>query len=244
MLLERSEKMDIIYQEYFNYYLELERDFFATESYITIDRDNYMAFSMQYNRIFQSICSEIDCLFKELCGQVDASIKVKNIENYRKVVQANFKYFNTETVFFNKSRIQLQPWKDWNENEAPVWWTKYNKIKHRRMDIDGETQKQYYKFANLENILNALAALYIVEQYYIYSFDFKKVFELTETMELNPRLIEEKNEECKAGALLKNQSKECNMKQWHDAGCYMGFLGQDFFEINKLNSLMNCRDLK
>lgn len=51
---------------------------------------------MQYNRIYQSICSEIDCLFKELCRQVDAIIKVENIKNYRKVVQANFKYFNEQ----------------------------------------------------------------------------------------------------------------------------------------------------
>ena len=60
-----------MYHEYFNYYLELERDFFATEPYLTIDEDNYNAFSIQYNRIYQSICSEIDCLLKELCKQLE-----------------------------------------------------------------------------------------------------------------------------------------------------------------------------
>ena len=56
-----------MYRKYFDYYLELERDFFVTEPYVLIDKDNYGAFSVQYNRIFQSICSEIDCLLKVLC---------------------------------------------------------------------------------------------------------------------------------------------------------------------------------
>ena len=58
-------KDSVIYQEYFNYYLELERDFFLTEPYVTIDVDNFSSFSIQYNRMYQSICSEIDSLQKQ-----------------------------------------------------------------------------------------------------------------------------------------------------------------------------------
>lgn len=37
------------YREYFNYYLELERDFFSTEPYVTVERENFDTFSVQYN---------------------------------------------------------------------------------------------------------------------------------------------------------------------------------------------------
>lgn len=227
------------YQEYFNYFLELERDFFSTEPYVSIEHDNFGTFSIQYNRIYQSICSEIDCLLKELCKQLEIGSKAGNINTYCKIVQTHFKYFNRETVYFHKSRIELQPWKDWSEVRAPVWWTMYNKVKHYRMETDTETKKQYYKFANLGNVLNALAALYIVEQYYIYSYDFTGEFEITKTMELNPYMIEEEISKKKERALLCNKSYKCCMKRWRDVGCYSAFMGQEFFDVSKLKKIMD-----
>lgn len=170
------------YREYFNYYLELERDFFSTEPYVTVEKENFDTFSVQYNRMYQSICSEIDCLLKELCKQLEGESKAGKIGAYCKVIQKYFKYFNNETVYFHKSRIELEPWKNWSDINAPTWWTMYNKVKHHRMETDSATKRQYYKFANLENVLNALAALYIVEEYYVYSYNYsKEKFDLSKT---------------------------------------------------------------
>ena len=55
------------YIDYFLYYAELEREFFSTEPFVTIEKDNFKTYSIKYNMLYQSICSEIDCLLKELC---------------------------------------------------------------------------------------------------------------------------------------------------------------------------------
>lgn len=227
-----------MYKEYFNYFLELERDFFVTEPYVTIDRDNFKTFSVQYNRIYQSICSEIDCLLKELCKHLEPDKNVKMLGAYCPIIQLHFKYFNDETVCYNKSRIEVQPWKGWKESQAPKWWSSYNAVKHKRMQINTETGWPNYKCANLENVLNALAALYIVEQYYIYSYDFTEEINVTQDMQLNTHILEEKVLERRALALSKNRSKACIMKRWQEAHCYMGFMGQDFFELKNLNKIM------
>lgn len=231
------------YQEYFNYYWELERDFFSTEPYVTIEKENFGTFSIQFNRIYQSICSEIDCLLKELCKQLESNSEAQNIGAYCKVIQSHFKYFNSETVYFYKSKIKLKPWENWAEGKPPIWWTMYNKVKHHRMETNEETQRQYYKFANLGNVLNALAALYIVEEYYIYSYDFAKEIKVTKEMELNPYMRDEKINNRMERALLSNKSHKCCMKRWQDAGCYSGFMGQDFFEISALKRIMDTEEI-
>mgnify|MGYP007110268973 FL=1 len=80
-------------REYFNYYLELERDFFLTEPYVTVDRENFGTFSIQFNRIYQSICSEIDCLLKGLCKQLECESKAGKIGAYCKVITKIFQVF-------------------------------------------------------------------------------------------------------------------------------------------------------
>ena len=53
-------------------------------------------------------------------------------------------------------------WESWSQGNNPDWWIAYNKVKHERFrtgNIGGNT-KEYYKFANLENILFALGGLY------------------------------------------------------------------------------------
>lgn len=229
--------MSKIYEEYFNYYLVLEKDFFAMEPYLTIDKENFKAFSIQYNRIYQSICSEIDCLLKELCKQIDIKADRKNINDYRLIISSHFKNFANETVYFHQSEIELQPWKDC-EVQTPIWWTYYNKVKHQRMDIDKESNKPYYKFANLENVLNALAALYIVEQYYIYSYNSLKEIPKT-VVKQNQSTIDMEIAAQKEYALMRNKSSKCCMKQWEDAGCYQSFMGGEYsFDIRLLDMLI------
>lgn len=227
-----------MYKEYFDYYLELERDFFATEPYVAIDEDNFNTFSVQYNRIYQSICSEIDCLLKEICRNIEPDKDAMRMSSYCAIVQKKHKYFNDETVYFNKSRIELQPWKEWSESKAPKWWTSYNKVKHHRLENDNESGKPHYKNANLENVLNALAALYIVEQYYIYDYSYNKEIQVTPEMELNPHILEGKIRQSKARSLEIYKSKKCCMKRWDEAHCYMGFMGQEFFELDNLDKIM------
>lgn len=112
------------------------------------------------------------------------------------------------------------------------------------METDSKTKRQYYKFANLENVLNALAALYIVEEYYVYSYAYSKEIEITRTMELNPHILEEEIDKRMERALLSSKSHKCCMKQWQDAGCYSAFMGQEFFEVSRLKRIMDVRENK
>ena len=93
-------------------------------------------------------------------------------------------------------------------------------------------------------MLNALAALYIVEEYYVYSYNYSREIEITRTMELNPHILEEEIDKRMERALLSNKSHKCCMKQWQDAGCYSAFMGQEFFEVLRLKRIMDVRENK
>lgn len=57
--------------------------------------------------------------------------------------------------------IELIPFMNWSLQpyNSPDWWTPYNNVKHKRI--------KNYKEANLKNVLNSLAALYILEHYLV-----------------------------------------------------------------------------
>ena len=48
----------------------------------------------------------------------------------------------------------------------PTWWSDYNKVKHTRTSCDEDGRVNYQR-ANLGNLIQAFAALYIVEQFYM-----------------------------------------------------------------------------
>lgn len=112
------------------------------------------------------------------------------------------------------------------------------------METDKATKRQYYKFANLENVLNALAALYIVEQYYVYSYDYLKESEVAGRFTPTISVTEEEIDKRRERALLSSKSNKCCMKQWQDAGCYSEFMGQEFFEVSQLKKIMEVRENK
>ena len=53
------------------------------------------------------------------------------------------------------------PFKAFAEGKTPEWWFKHNKVKHER--------SEHYHFANLGNVLEALAALYLANIYLYYT---------------------------------------------------------------------------
>lgn len=166
-------------QRYWSYYIILEKDFLATERYLTIDSLNFNAFSNEYVKQYQAICSEIDVIAKSYCRELDSRFNGKSINTYCKCIVDNNSDFTSRTVMLKDSHLQLSPWKDWTytmvlqrngstkpEADNPDWWNKYNKIKHNRTTTNSDTGLPNYKLANQENVLNALAALYQLELYY------------------------------------------------------------------------------
>lgn len=175
-------------QRYWSYYLMLEKNFVETEQYLAIDELNFNAFSNEYIKQYQTICSEIDVIAKSYCKELDSNFKGKTINNYCKCIIDNNSDFSSRRVKLNNSEIEVIPWENWiysaltqtNGNTKivstnPNWWTKYNKIKHNRTTIDDQTGYPYYKLANQKNVLYSLAALFQLEMYY-YRLLWQKYF--------------------------------------------------------------------
>lgn len=146
--------------KYWQYYLALEDDFIKTTRYVELNTNNYKTFSIEYTKQYQAICSEIDVLCKEICSINDDNTSEK-FDQYTSTILKTYTDITTRTIDVGlNSRITLKPFKDWAINpkyKSPTWWTSYNWVKHKR-NIN-------FKQANLGNVLNSLAGLYMLEKY-------------------------------------------------------------------------------
>lgn len=166
-------------QRYWRYYLLLEKDFLKTERYLAIDELNFSAFSDEYIKQYQTICSEIDVIAKSFCKELDVHFTGNTIDAYCKTIVDIHTDFARRVIDTKNRGIIVTPWKDWSytiENRTngtnkivatnPDWWKKYNKIKHTRTTVNRESGLPYYKLANQKNVLYSLAALFQLEMYY------------------------------------------------------------------------------
>lgn len=181
---------------YWEYYLELEDDFIATGKYVAFDEANYQSFSLEYLKLYQAVCGEIDSIGKVLAVSKNPSFDLKrsNIYKWWYVVQHAYR-FNPEfkeasstpvlvplidVQLLFRERIPIAPWKGFRVvkfqdskhrtrykldvgSSIPKWWSGYNAVKHRRMEIPEGDAGPNYRKANLGNILSAFGALYILE---------------------------------------------------------------------------------
>jgi len=227
------------YKDYFDYYLELENDLFDTESYVTIEEDNYKTYSIKYAKIYLSICSEIDCLLKEICRNINPSTNADKINLYYPIITTSFENFKQEAIYYKKQKIELYPWEGWEESASPKWWTYYNKVKHQRLEKEPSTNIPYYKFANLENVLNALAALYVVEQYYMYSYNYLTEASIPTELEGSFITLEEVANNEKKFAMYKYTSKRCCMKRWEENNCYISTFVESYVDLEGLDYIVH-----
>jgi hypothetical protein len=172
--------MQIFLNQYWEYFIVLENEFNDTEKYLTIDEDNYKSFSVEYAKLMQTICSEIDVLSKEYCRFLNEDYKADTIAKYAYIITENRNdILNQEVLLIKKKHLIFKPWENWQytintdkngiervNGTPPKWWTMYNKIKHERTTFSKSLNKHFFKFANQENVLNALSALFILEMYF------------------------------------------------------------------------------
>ena len=157
------------------YYLALERDFLGVERYISFDfGDNYLydshevkdfgnskTFSNEFIKQYQAICSEVDVILKGICKELEG-VDADTMPKYTNVVLEHWSDLPEQKV--KMYDIELQPFKNWasesqSQYRSPDWWSSYNQVKHERLGN--------FKKANLKNVANALAGLYILESYFV-----------------------------------------------------------------------------
>lgn len=156
------------------YYLVLEKDFRQLERFVAFELgDNYLytnfqptnketseCYSNEFVKQYQAICSEVDVILKTICTEILPNSTADKMGEYTTEVLAAWPHIITQKVLANK--IELQPFMNWKATpqfQSPDWWTPYNKVKHERLS--------HYKKANLKNTLNALAGLFVLEQYLV-----------------------------------------------------------------------------
>lgn len=157
---------------FWNYYLELEREYLEIEHLIPFDKTNYNTFSYKYMDLLWAICSEIDVLFKKYMEIEnytpeldDEGNPMYNMNQYEKFVDNKIQNFKTQEIncynpkFYKK---KIHPFKYW-ASTTPKWWKVYNKIKHDQEQI--LYNKKAYKCANQICALNALGGLFQLNLY-------------------------------------------------------------------------------
>lgn len=171
-------------KSYWEYYLELEEQFLSTKRFIAFDKANQGAFSIEYLKLYQAVCSEIDVVGKEIAAFANPNFKIDehtNIKKWGYEVQRKYPFLKDSCVIFNDSE-SIQPFKDWEyevsiskkgcrnlkikDDKKPIrWWKNYNVVKHRRIGLVEGTDN--FHLANQKNLIDAFSALCLLEMFYI-----------------------------------------------------------------------------
>jgi len=156
-----------------------------TKRFVDFDISNYKTFSIEYLKLLQATCSEIDVVAKIIAEKFEPSFSKldnKNIQKWGYVIQNHFNEIQKKKVNFLND-FYMTPWQNWmyeqyadknghiryrlfKGSETPQWWTAYNKVKHERTS-HYQNGKTNYCRANLENLISAMAALFILETIFI-----------------------------------------------------------------------------
>ena len=181
----------IFIKSYWEYFLELEEQLIETKRFVEFDSENDKAYSLEYLKLYQAVCSEIDVVGKEIAVALNPSFEINNNTNIQKwgyEIQQAFPKIKNILVLFN-DEISIQPFENWeyekhtkpdkngivrttfaikDGKDSIKWWSSYNKIKHRRIGLVEGTKN--FQLANQKNLINAFAALFVLESLYIETF--------------------------------------------------------------------------
>lgn len=144
---------------HWNYFIALEDDLAKISRYIEFSQSNYKTYSIELAHLLLAAASEVEVVLKAICKKVDPENQHQSAKKLRETIQEKQVYMIGEFCTIPRFGLKLQPWKEWDNkgNTRPFWWAAYNDVKHQR----GEK----FENANLENVLNAMAALAIANLY-------------------------------------------------------------------------------
>lgn len=182
---------DLVLENYWNYYLELEKSLLETKRFVEFSPYNYQTFSMEYLKLLEAVCGEVDSIGKALAKTIDPNFKIdknQNVNKWWEAIQDHAAFRRSLWSYENQCRAEgislndfqvrvlglypLQPWKGFKvhngsniseetgKKTTPIWWDDFTSVKHRRSLVDEGTGRHNYAKANLGNLLNAMAALY------------------------------------------------------------------------------------
>ena len=103
MNLHKDAKRFLIFEKsYWNYFLELEKQLLSTRRYVAFDVANYKTYSMEYLKLIEAVCSEIDVVGKEIAHQIDPGFNVSDnsstIQKWWYIIQDWYSEENVEPI--------------------------------------------------------------------------------------------------------------------------------------------------
>jgi hypothetical protein len=178
-------------KNYWNFYLRLEDEFLSTLKYVEFCKENYKTFSLEFLRLYLSVCSEIDVVGKVFAINVNSRFDLKSSGIHKW-------WYELQDLTFGDKKIceksvafrdveEFVPWKNYSveintrnqykccdKAKTPSWWRDYNKVKHNRTGMDDDKSSVNYSKANLLNLCNAFGGLFVLEYSYLLKFANKK----------------------------------------------------------------------
>lgn len=159
-------------------YKKLESEFMEISYYISIDKRQLKTYSIKIADLILRTVSECENISKELCKKEkvkykDKKGKIRSHVNFHEYISEldriydlkskhvscifeNLKEntFDSKHMPFRRETTKIKG----QEKEIWKWYHSYNLIKHDRI--------KYFKEANIENLINGLAALFLLNLYY------------------------------------------------------------------------------
>lgn len=159
-------------------YNKLEEEFKELSYYIAIDKKQLKTYSIKIadlilrtvaecENIAILICKSEYIKFRDKRGHIRKNVYFDEyIEALNNIFKLNQKLIRTTYINIDENAfdMKLQPFKkaklkvNGKEKQIIPWYNAYNKIKHDRV--------RYFRLANLENLINALAALFMLNVYF------------------------------------------------------------------------------
>lgn len=151
--------------QFWSHYLSLENSLKEISDYIAIHKNNDKSYSFKNMQLYFAVCTDIDSILKHIRSNLNLKpIRQLNMGHHREMLLEHFPIIGQVKVFLDISNEKrtLQPFKLLPDKEESFeWWSAYNDVKHQRPE-------NFYQ-ANIKNLLNALAALHILNLLYAIS---------------------------------------------------------------------------
>ena len=149
-------------------YINIDRKLRAIFNYVEPDEKNKSVFSLELYSLFLEACTEVELNCREILLANEINVKPENfnMKIYKKLEKSsllsrytaifpNWRQRNEEGRL-EYVRKEFQPFKNFNSsiNKPLQWYQDYNAVKHNR--------EENLEKANLENCINAVAAILIL----------------------------------------------------------------------------------
>ena len=151
-----QKKKPLLDSSYWQYFLQLESDFYAIAHYMVSTEANDSACSIEFAKQIICICTECEAVLKKICKTIDPKNNAVNMGHYKRTLLSRFPEIHKAPVHLKQLQRTIHPFSEWNNSGGRIdWWNAYQDVKYQR---DNNFEK-----ASLKNALHALSALLILE---------------------------------------------------------------------------------